>query len=175
MCEVTVERLENSLRDGTWFDGSSIEGFSRIAESDMFLVPDTKTWATLPWTANKTARMICDVYIDEKTPFEGDPRRVLRRQIERAEKMGFSYKVGPELEFFLFKGENGEIDPEKMQVHDNAGYFDLATRDATCARRSCPRSRRWDWKLKGRTTRLRKGSMRLGSSTGMLFRSRIPS
>jgi len=130
MCEVTVERLEDVLETGTWFDGSSVEGFSRIAESDMFLVPDTATWAVLPWTGNKTARLICDVFVDEKTPFIGDPRSVLKHQLARAKKMGFDYKVGPELEFFLFKGSNGEVDPEKMQVHDNAGYFDLSTRDA---------------------------------------------
>ncbi len=129
MCEITVERLEDTLSDGTWFDGSSIEGFARIAESDMFLVPDPKTWATLPWTGNKTARIICDVYVDEKTPFSGDPRCVLRRQLARAEKMGFEYKVGPELEFFIFKGMNGDGDPSSAQMHDNAGYFDLSTRD----------------------------------------------
>ncbi|MFA6214662.1 MAG: type I glutamate--ammonia ligase [Candidatus Micrarchaeia archaeon] len=130
MCEVTVERLQDVLEAGTWFDGSSIEGFSRIAESDMFLVPDTSTWAVLPWSNGKTARMICDVYSDEKTPFSGDPRSVLKRQLARAAALGYDYKVGPELEFFLFKGTNGDVDPEKMQVHDNAGYFDLATRDA---------------------------------------------
>lgn len=127
MCEITVERLEDALTSGTWFDGSSIEGFARIAESDMFLVPDTSTWAPLPWTANKTARIICDVYVDEKTPFPGDPRSILKRQLSRAEKMGFEYKVGPELEFFIFKGMNGE--QGAAQMHDNAGYFDLATRD----------------------------------------------
>jgi len=130
MCEVTVERLEDTLTDGTWFDGSSIEGFARIAESDMFLVPDTRTWAPLPWTGNKTARIICDVYVDEKTPFSGDPRSVLKRQLARAAGMGFEYKVGPELEFFLFKGINGDGGVHSAQVHDNAGYFDLATRDA---------------------------------------------
>ncbi len=129
MCEITAKRLEDVLNDGTWFDGSSIEGFARIAESDMFLVPDTSTWASMPWTGNKTARMICDVYIDEKTPFAGDPRSILKRQLERAGKLGFEYKVGPELEFFIFKGMNGDGDPSAAQVHDNAGYFDLATRD----------------------------------------------
>ncbi|MCX6770147.1 MAG: type I glutamate--ammonia ligase [Candidatus Micrarchaeota archaeon] len=130
MCEVTVERLPDVLEDGTWFDGSSIEGFARIAESDMFLIPDTTTWAVLPWTGGKTARLICDVYVDEKTPFVGDPRSVLKRQLARAKAMGFDYKVGPELEFFLFKGMNGDGGMEAVQVHDNAGYFDLATRDA---------------------------------------------
>ena len=129
MCEITVERLEDTLNDGTWFDGSSIEGFARIAESDMFLVPDSATWAPMPWTGNKTARIICDVYVDEKTPFEGDPRRVLKRQVEKAAKMGFEYKVGRELEFFLFKTGNGGETGSAAQVHDHAGYFDLATRD----------------------------------------------
>jgi len=130
MCEITAKRLEDVLTDGTWFDGSSIEGFARIAESDMFLVPDTSTWAALPWTGNRTARMICDVYIDEKTPFSGDPRSILKKQLDKAKGMGFEYKVGPELEFFLFKGMNGSGDQAAAQVHDNAGYFDLATRDS---------------------------------------------
>ena len=102
MCEITVDRLEDVLGSGTWFDGSSIEGFARIAESDMFLVPDTSTWAALPWTGNKTARIICDVYEDEKTPFEGDPRNVLKRQLAKAMEKGFELKTGPELEFFIF-------------------------------------------------------------------------
>ena len=130
MCEITAEGLEGVLQGGTWFDGSSIEGFARIAESDMFLVPDPSTWAPLPWTGNKTARVICDVYSDEKTPFAGDPRNVLRRQLARAAEMGFEYKVGPELEFFIFKGMNGEGAAASAHVHDEAGYFDLATRDA---------------------------------------------
>ncbi|MEM4554597.1 MAG: type I glutamate--ammonia ligase [Candidatus Anstonellaceae archaeon] len=129
MCEITVKRLGDVLEEGIWFDGSSIEGFARIAESDMFLVPDSKTWAIIPWSQNKTARLICDVYIDEKTPFEGDPRMVLKKQLAAASQMGFEYRVGPELEFFLFKSSNGNDDPEAMQVHDHAGYFDLATRD----------------------------------------------
>ena len=131
MCEITSDRLEDTLSDGTWFDGSSIEGFARIAESDMFLVPDTSTWAVLPWTMNRTARIICDVYQDEKTPFAGDPRNVLKRQLARASEMGFEYKVGPELEFFFFKGFDNSADfPHAVRVHDDAGYFDLATRDA---------------------------------------------
>ena len=129
MCEITVKRLETALREGTWFDGSSIEGFARIAESDMFLVPDTSTWAPLPWTGNRTARLICDVYVDENTPFAGDPRNVLKRQLAKAKEMGFEYLVGPELEFFIFKGMNGGGQGGAVQAHDNAGYFDLATRD----------------------------------------------
>jgi len=131
MCEIPVARLESALDEGTWFDGSSIEGFARIAESDMFLVPDTTTWAPLPWTGNKTARIICDVYSDEKTPFLGDPRNVLKRMLAKAAEKGFEFKVGPELEFFIFTGHNGDASsPSASRVHDNAGYFDLATRDA---------------------------------------------
>jgi len=131
MCEITVDRLEDVLTGGTWFDGSSIEGFARIAESDMFLVPDTTTWAAFPWTGNKTARIICDVVVDEKTPFAGDPRQVLKKQLARAKALGFDYSVGPELEFFIFKGTDGSGtgDLNAVQVHDEAGYFDLATRD----------------------------------------------
>jgi glutamine synthetase len=127
MCEITAQKLEDTLKEGIWFDGSSIEGFVRIAESDMFLVPDTKTWAILPW-AKKTARIICDVYVDEKTPFIGDPRYILKDNLKKAKEKGFEYKVGPELEFFIFKGINGG-GIEQLRLHDSAGYFDLATRD----------------------------------------------
>lgn len=130
MCEITVSLLESTLHDGTWFDGSSIEGFARISESDMFLVPDPSTWAPLPWTGNKTARIICDVYVDEKTPFAGDPRGLLRKMLAKAAEKGYEYKTGPELEFFLFRGKDGDAsEPSATRVHDNAGYFDLATRD----------------------------------------------
>ncbi|VVB58466.1 Glutamine synthetase [Candidatus Anstonella stagnisolia] len=107
MCEITSKMLEHALEEGLWFDGSSIEGFARIFESDMFLVPDTKTYAPLPWTGGKVARIICDVHHDEKTVFEGDPRYVLKKQLEKAKEMGFELKVGPELEFFVFKAGNG--------------------------------------------------------------------
>ncbi|MFQ6136209.1 MAG: glutamine synthetase family protein [Candidatus Hydrothermarchaeales archaeon] len=124
-CEIPVNRMEDALNYGFWFDGSSIEGFVRIHESDMFLRPDIKTYAIVPWTDNKVARMICDVYIDDKHPFEGDPRYNLKRVLKEAEKMGFKYKVGPEIEFFMFK----ESDSTIPQTHDFAGYFDLAPMD----------------------------------------------
>ena len=126
--EIPVSGLRDALESGVWFDGSSIEGFVRICESDMFLKPDPSTYSILPWTNSRVARVICDVHVDENTPFEGDPRYVLRRQLAEAEKEGFSFKVGPELEFFLFreKGENGRAERE---VHDTAGYFDLGPRD----------------------------------------------
>ncbi|MEM3031037.1 MAG: glutamine synthetase family protein [Candidatus Micrarchaeia archaeon] len=122
-CEIPIKRLDEALDEGFWFDGSSIEGFVRIFESDMFLKPDLSTYATLPWTGHKVARFICDVYTDEKTPFEGDPRYVLRRALAKAAESGFDYKVGPELEFFIFKEQNGAASPSL--VSDAAGYFDL--------------------------------------------------
>ncbi len=130
MCETTVSRLEELLTDGLWFDGSSIDGFVRIHESDMFLAPDASTYAVLPWANGKVARIICDVHKSDGTPFEGDPRLALKKAVKKAEEKGFTMKCGPELEFFIFKsGNGGSIDPETAQVHDDASYFDLATKD----------------------------------------------
>jgi glutamine synthetase len=126
---IPVTKLEGVLRDGLWFDGSSIEGFTRIFESDMYLKLDMSTYAVVPWSKDSTssavvARFMCDVYMPDGSPFEGDPRFILRQQIERAAKMGFIYNVGPELEFFLFRKENHKLLP---LPHDNAGYFDQTT------------------------------------------------
>ncbi|PIN82987.1 type I glutamate--ammonia ligase [Candidatus Micrarchaeota archaeon CG11_big_fil_rev_8_21_14_0_20_47_5] len=123
--EINAKMLLGAFADGVWFDGSSIEGFVRIYESDMLLKPDAATYAQLPW-APEVARLICDVYTTENKPFEGDPRYVLKRALAKAEEKGFEYKTGPELEFFLFHPRNGEIVPK---THDNAGYFDLAPND----------------------------------------------
>ncbi|MFH0861051.1 MAG: type I glutamate--ammonia ligase [Candidatus Altiarchaeota archaeon] len=125
---ITVEHLETSLDDGTWFDGSSIEGFARIHESDMILKPDPATYAILPWEPQekKVARFFADVYRPDGKPFEGDPRYILKRAIEKAEKMGYQFNTGPELEFFLFKTDNGKISPVP---HDVGGYFDYSARD----------------------------------------------
>lgn len=126
---IPVERLREGLEKGHWFDGSSIEGFARIAESDMYLVPDISTYAILPWEAKqkREARLICDVYKPNGEPFEGDPRNILKKAVSEARKMGFEYNVGPELEFFLFKpAADGKIVPDP---HDVAGYFDCAPRD----------------------------------------------
>ncbi len=137
--EMTVSRLEETLTDGVWFDGSSIEGFAGISQSDMFLVPDPATYAILPWTSGegKTARLICDVYSDENKPFEGDPRYALKRMMGAAKAQGYEFKTGPELEFFIFKGKGGcangcgtgDITPRNAVVHDKAGYFDASTQD----------------------------------------------
>ncbi len=125
---IPIHQLEASVAHGTWFDGSSIEGFTRIAESDQYLMPDMSTFAEIPWQPGSgprgTARVICDVYTPRGEPFVGDPRYVLRRQVERARKLGYVVNMGPELEFFLFRRENGDIKP---LPHDEAGYFDFST------------------------------------------------
>lgn len=124
---IPVHQLAGCLEYGIWFDGSSIEGFARIAESDMYLVPDPETFAIIPWEReeSKTARLICDVYTPKGEPFEGHPRRVLARVLEEAKEMGYLYMCGPEMEFFLFKPkEDGTIAPTP---HDQAGYFDVST------------------------------------------------
>src|SRR5210317_1683964 len=103
---IPVEHLPGSLEDGTWFDGSSIEGFTRIHESDMFLRPDVNTYAVIPWLkreSGNTARFICDVCTPDGEPFEGDPRYILKKALAEAEAMGYNFNTGPELEFFLFK------------------------------------------------------------------------
>lgn len=125
---IPVSKLEDALDHNVWFDGSSVEGFTRIFESDMYLKPDLDTFAVLPWTkgtAHVTARIICDVYMPDGTPFEGDPRYILKKQVKRAQDMGYTYYVGPELEFFLFKmDEEGRPHP---LPHDLGGYFDQST------------------------------------------------
>jgi glutamine synthetase len=126
---IPIHQLESSVRHGTWFDGSSIEGFTRIAESDQYLMPDMNTFAEIPWQPGSgergTARVICDVFTPRGEPFVGDPRYVLRRQVERARKLGYIVNTGPELEFFLFRRDGeGKIAP---LPHDQAGYFDFST------------------------------------------------
>jgi len=125
---IPVDELPRALEEGVWFDGSSIQGFARIAESDMYLLPDPATFALIPWEQEPgrvTARLICDVYTPAFEPFAGDPRGVLKRVLAEAREMGYIYQTGPELEFFLFRmGEDGEATP---CPHDRGGYFDLST------------------------------------------------
>ena len=129
---IPVWKLEDAIEQNVWFDGSSIEGFTRIHESDMFLKLDLATFAVIPWTTGSPsgtrARIICDVFMPDGSPFEGDPRGILKRQLARAKALGYDFNVGPELEFFLFKRENGGISPIP---HDEAGYFDQTTDAAT--------------------------------------------
>jgi glutamine synthetase len=124
---ITVEELEGGMEEGMGFDGSSIEGFARIDESDMVAMPDPDTWQLLPWNSPEhraTARMFCDVLKPGGEPFEGDPRYVLKRNLKKAADLGYTFYVGPELEYFYFKDGNG------TEYLDQGGYFDLTTRDA---------------------------------------------
>jgi glutamine synthetase len=125
--DMPVSGLEDALADGVWFDGSSVEGFARIQESDMHLRLDPDTYAVLTWTRPelRRARIFCDIYMPSGEPFEGDPRGTLKRMLSVIEKRGWSYNVGPEPEFFLFRGGNG-IHPTP---HDNGGYFDFSSDD----------------------------------------------
>jgi len=121
-------QLEVALDKGIWFDGSSIQGFARIAESDMYLMPDPSTFKIIPWESEEeaaTARIICDVHTPTGEPFPGDPRHVLKRALKEAEEMGFTYNTGPELEFFLFHLD-GNGNPA-LRPHDKGGYFDYST------------------------------------------------
>ncbi len=124
---IPVSKIEDAIDHNVWFDGSSIEGFTRIFESDMYLKLDLSTFAMVPWESDadeSVARIICDVYLPNGDPFMGCPRQILKKQVARAEKMGYTYFVGPELEFFLFPlGEDGSPVPEP---HDAAGYFDYS-------------------------------------------------
>lgn len=123
---ITIDELEGALEDGMGFDGSSIEGFARIDESDMIAKPDPNTLVILPWRARgegNVARMFCDIYTPEGKPFEGDPRYILKRNLEKAHTLGFTFYVGPELEYFYFQ------DAKDTKVLDEGGYFDLTPRD----------------------------------------------
>jgi glutamine synthetase len=124
---VNAHELDQAFEEGMGFDGSSITGFNPIEESDMVAMPDPATFAILPWRPDDqgVARLFCDVLTPERTPYEGDPRHVLRRAIERMRTMGFdTFNVGPELEYFLFRNSKG------TEVLDEGGYFDLTTLDA---------------------------------------------
>ncbi len=116
---ITSQELEGAFAEGMGFDGSSIEGFSRIQESDMVALPDPSTFQIIPWPAEaQVARMFCDIVNPDGTPFDGDPRAVLKRQLKRAADLGFTFYVGPELEYFYFKSAD---DPSFL---DHGGYFD---------------------------------------------------
>lgn len=126
---ITSSQLEKALNNECMFDGSSIEGFVRIEESDMYLYPDLDTFVIFPWRPQqgKVARIICDIYTTEKAPFEGDPRYVLKKAIADAAEMGYRFDVGPECEFFLFnQDEDGQ--PTTIST-ERAGYFDLGPID----------------------------------------------
>ena len=126
---ITASQIEKALAGQVMMDGSSIEGFVRIEESDQYLWPDLDTFAILPWRPQygKVARLICDVHNPDGTPFVGDPRGVLKRALARAGELGFTFNVGPELEFFLFQTD--EDGKPTTKTSDEAGYFDLGPLD----------------------------------------------
>ena len=126
---ITSSQLEKALNNKCMFDGSSIEGFVRIEESDMYLYPDYDTLAIFPWRPQqgKVARLICDVYRSNGEPFEGDPRYILKETIKEASEMGYTFNVGPECEFFLFDTDENTL-PTTL-THDKAGYFELGPID----------------------------------------------
>jgi len=127
--EIPVSQLVKALDNKMMFDGSSIEGYVRIEESDMYLYPDLDTWVVFPWVSeDRIARLICDIYKVDGTPFSGDPRFILRKVLKEAQEMGFtSMNIGPEPEFFLFKTD--EKGNPTTELNDQGGYFDLAPMD----------------------------------------------
>ena len=127
--DIPLKRLPVAIEDGVWFDGSSVEGFARIQESDMRLIPDLETYALLPWSQpeRRRARIFCDIYMPDGTPFPGDPRGLLKRILRRVTDRQWSYNVGPEPEFFLLrKNDSDTIHPVP---HDVGGYFDFSASD----------------------------------------------
>ncbi len=126
---ISPAELENALEDGMTFDGSSIDGFSRVQESDVLAVPDPDTFELLPWgePGAAEARVFCDIRALDGTPFEGDPRQVLRRTVKAAHDLGFTFYIAPDLEFFYFEQPTAGLKPQPL---DYGGYFDLTTRDA---------------------------------------------
>jgi glutamine synthetase len=122
---ITIDELEGALEEGMGFDGSSIQGYARIDESDMIAKPDPKTFQIIPWRPkeNAVARMFADIYEPDGTPYKGDPRWVLKRTLKKAQEQGYTFYVGPELEYFYFKTNDG------TQILDKGGYFDLTPLD----------------------------------------------
>jgi glutamine synthetase len=124
---ITLDELEGAIEEGMGFDGSSIQGYARIDESDMIAKPDLKTFQILPWRPKEksVARMFADIYEPDGTPYMGDPRWALKRNLKKAHDLGYTYYVGPELEYFYFKSSEG-----KPEILDNGGYFDLTPMDS---------------------------------------------
>ncbi|MBI9044534.1 MAG: type I glutamate--ammonia ligase [Anaerolineaceae bacterium] len=130
--DMPIEQLDGALNNGVWFDGSSVEGFARIQESDMYLKLDIDTYTVLPWSPEemRRARIFCDIYSQDGTPFEGDPRGKLKSYLkELKDKRGWTFMTGPEPEFFLFKRNNGNGENIHPVPHDVGGYFDFSPND----------------------------------------------
>jgi glutamine synthetase len=127
---ISPAELENALEDGMTFDGSAIDGFSRVQESDVLAVPDPDTFELIPWSepGAAEARVFCDIHSLDGSPFQGDPRQVLRRHMQTAHDAGYTFYVAPDIEFFYFEQP---VDGQRPVPLDNGSYFDLTTRDAT--------------------------------------------
>jgi glutamine synthetase len=127
--DIPISRIEEASSEGVWFDGSSVEGFARIQESDMRLMPDLETYAVLPWSPleSRRARIFCDIYLPDGSAFKGDPRGILKQILQRIKSRGWKFNVGPEPEFFLFK-RNGSASIHPVP-HDVGGYFDFSATD----------------------------------------------
>ena len=172
--EIPSSQFRKAMKGDILFDGSSIAGFVRVEESDMLLAPDPATFQIFPWgdPAARVGRLICDITMPDGTPFAGDPRGVLKRQLALAAEQGFVMNAGMEAEFFLFKPtDDGR---PATNTHDVGGYFDLAPMDMgrTRAARSWTRSSRWGSRWKRRTMKWRTDSTR--STSGMRTRSARP-
>ncbi len=135
---ISVEQLPTVIARGMWFDGSSVEGTTRVAERDMYLIPDLATFAIVPWTAEGgvTARLLCGIHRPDGEPFPGDPRAVLTRQLDRARSLGYTYAVAPEIEYFLLRRDGDRIRPPEG---DSGGYFDSAGGAAAAVQRDVVR------------------------------------
>lgn len=131
---ISPAELENALEDGMSFDGSSIDGYSRIQEADVLAIPDPTTFEVLPWVDSKTAeaRIFCDVHNLDGSTFEGDPRQVLRRNLDAARAMGFEFLVAPDIEYFYFEKPTAGVNPVPL---DDGGFFDLTTTDVSSSLR----------------------------------------
>lgn len=138
---IPASQLSAALENGVWFDGSAIEGFARVAENDMYLVPDPNTWAIVPWTSgeDKTARLLCWVYTPRGERFLGDPRFALDRVLKEAAALGYQYNAGPELEFFLFGNTLTNGMPQILDT-DRGSYFDNTTDAGSALRRKAARA-----------------------------------
>lgn len=143
---IPTSKFPDVLEHNLWFDGSSVEGFTRIVESDMLLKPDLDSYALIPWYNSESgniARFICDVLMPDGTPYESDPRYILKKVMQEAKQLGYEYNTGPELEFFLFRKENGTIrtaDNRKIEPHDRGQYFDQVLDLGFDARRDMTRA-----------------------------------
>ncbi|MHB8625151.1 MAG: glutamine synthetase family protein [Aggregatilineales bacterium] len=131
---IPSRQMAAALMQGVWFDGSAIEGFARVAESDMYLRPDPTTFAVIPWEADRRiGRLICNVYTPGGEPFPGDPRAALQRALAQAEALGYRYRLMPELEFYLFRQP---LELDMPQANDQAGYFDVSDTDSRAVHRA---------------------------------------